>query len=450
MNGNILIVDDDTGSLKLLKEILAAENYTVRPFNNGELALRSTLAEMPELILLDIRMPGMDGFEVCRRLKENELLKDIPVIFISAAADVEDKVKAFQVGGVDYILKPFQKEEIIARVRTHVSLSRSRQEIKFAAAALSRSERSLKIAQSIAHLGHWEWDVTTGKLHWSEEACRILGLLPDEPPPNLDAFLETVHPEDRDLVANHIRHLASQEEGFDIEFRIITPDGDEHVVHGVGEWIFRDNGLSPEIIGTLQKVSAFNRTQEVLGIVQDITKMKQLERKLEKEARTDALTGAIARGFFMELAEQELARSRRYDGEFSVLMLDLDDFKSINDQYGHHAGDMALKKLIEVCDITLREVDIIGRMGGDEFVILLPETGGEKALEAAERLRHAITITEVLLEQAPPLHFTTSIGVATLINDDPDFGAVLLRADKALYEAKNAGHNRVCGNLSIK
>jgi len=130
MNGNLLIVDDTPATLKLLSDFLLAEGYLARPINNGELALRSAALEPPEVILLDIRMPGMDGFEICRRLKEEERLMEIPVIFISAASDLEDKVKAFQAGGVDYITKPFQREEVIARVKTQVALSRSRQEMK--------------------------------------------------------------------------------------------------------------------------------------------------------------------------------------------------------------------------------------------------------------------------------------------------------------------------------
>lgn len=120
---NILIVDDDSFALNLLETILTSNGYMVHPFNNGEQVLRSLMLEVPELILLDICMPGMDGFELCRRIKEVERLKEIPVIFISAASDIEDKVKAFQKGGVDYITKPFQKEEVIARVKMHIVLS---------------------------------------------------------------------------------------------------------------------------------------------------------------------------------------------------------------------------------------------------------------------------------------------------------------------------------------
>lgn len=128
--GTILAVDDTAASLRLLTEILKAEGYDVRPAINGELALRSAAIQPPELILLDIRMPGMDGFEVCRRMKEDASTRDVPVIFLSAMSDTDDKVKGFGLGAVDYVTKPYQREELLARVRTHLELSRLRRRLE--------------------------------------------------------------------------------------------------------------------------------------------------------------------------------------------------------------------------------------------------------------------------------------------------------------------------------
>lgn len=126
------------------------------------------------------------------------------------------------------------------------------------------------------------------------------------------------------------------------------------------------------------------------------------------------------------------------------LMLDLDHFKEVNDRHGHQVGDMALKKLVQICQGILREVDVIGRLGGEEFAIMLPETReGSKAFEIAERLRQVIAATEVPLSEGSPLHITTSIGATSLLEDDISIEMILKRADKALYEAKAAGRNRV-------
>ena len=142
----VMIVDDTPASLKLLTDTLVSEGYRVRPLNNGELAIRSARMEPPDLILLDVRMPGLDGFEVCRQLREDKDLGAIPVIFISAATDVEDKVAAFRAGGVDYITKPFRREEVLARVTTHMELFKTRQELARLNEALKEANEALKRA----------------------------------------------------------------------------------------------------------------------------------------------------------------------------------------------------------------------------------------------------------------------------------------------------------------
>ncbi len=176
----------------------------------------------------------------------------------------------------------------------------------------------------------------------------------------------------------------------------------------------------------------------------DLTERKKLERELERQARIDLLTGLNNRRHFFELAEQQLARDRRHDNPLSLLMLDLDHFKSVNDTYGHHAGDDALRKMSEVCTHTLREIDIVGRLGGEEFAVLLPETASQQALDVAERLRRSVEMAAVNLESGASLHFTVSIGVTSFAAADFRIDAMLKRADTALYKAKNAGRNQVC------
>ncbi len=213
-------------------------------------------------------------------------------------------------------------------------------------------------------------------------------------------------------------------------------------MHALGEVILLGVAKQAKMVGTIRDVTE-RRPIEVLGVIQDITQRKELEIQLAQEAHTDSLTGCANRRHFLKLAASELVRARRYGGELSVLMLDLDHFKLVNDRHGHHAGDLVLQKLVQVCRITLREEDTMGRMGGEEFAVLLPETGRARALEVAGRVCHAVAAAEVPLEQKPPLRFTTSIGVATLASEDTDMDMVLDRADRALYEAKHAGRNRV-------
>lgn len=175
----------------------------------------------------------------------------------------------------------------------------------------------------------------------------------------------------------------------------------------------------------------------------DITEQKLLERELQQQARIDALTGAANRRHFINEAEQTIALSRRYRHALSLLMLDIDRFKSVNDTYGHHAGDLALQTLTHVCKTELRDVDLLGRIGGEEFAVLLPETGAERALHVAERLRQAVAKTAARADGNLTVRFTVSIGVATLTDQDRSVDMLLQRADQALYDAKESGRNAV-------
>ncbi len=437
MTSNVVVVDDTADSLRLLKDILEHAGHAVRAFNNGELALRSVLSEPPELILLDIRMPVMDGFEVCRRIKGNARLESIPIIFISAATDTEDILRAFQAGGIDYVSKPYRREEVIARVQTHVALFRSTQQLIRTEKALRKSEQSLRIAQSVAHLGHWEMDIHTREVTWSDEIYRIFGYEPNGLAASYEAFLSVIHPEDRERVAGQIDCTRSGGD-FDIEYRIVLPDGRVRVVHGKGILVSTaDNEQPSGIIGTVQSLD------EVVGVVQDITLRKEMEWRLEHEARTDFLTGCATRRHFLELASLEFMRIRRYGGELSVLMVDIDHFKGVNDQYGHQAGDLVLQKLVQVCRDILRQEDVLGRLGGEEFAILLVETGRERACHVAERLREAVAAQDNRLDATTTIRVTVSVGIATMDKADTEFAAVLARSDAALYAAKRAGRDRV-------
>ncbi|MDZ4251868.1 MAG: diguanylate cyclase [Sulfuritalea sp.] len=182
----------------------------------------------------------------------------------------------------------------------------------------------------------------------------------------------------------------------------------------------------------------------LLGVTRDITEHKKAQQELERLSQIDALTGLSNRRYFMSLAEQELARTQRYGGALSVFMMDLDHFKVVNDTYGHQTGDLVLQKLGSLCREALREFDSVGRIGGEEFAVILPQTDGSRALEVAERLRQAVARTEMALDRGLPLHFTLSIGVTTLVGGSANIDTLLGQADSALYEAKRSGRNRVC------
>ncbi|GAB5604209.1 sensor domain-containing diguanylate cyclase [Sideroxyarcus sp. TK5] len=210
------------------------------------------------------------------------------------------------------------------------------------------------------------------------------------------------------------------------------------------EWVHQrlDDGRSfPAEV--LLNAMDFNGRHVLQAVVRDITERKRLQAELERQAHHDNLTGLHSRGHFMQRAELEVSRALRYAQPLSLLMMDIDDFKKVNDTHGHKAGDEVLKKLAEVCRATLREVDVPGRIGGEEFAVILPETGIDDAQEVAERLRENIANAQVMAPPSLIQNFTISIGVATLGPANGNLDALLGSADKALYAAKDAGKNRV-------
>lgn len=180
-----------------------------------------------------------------------------------------------------------------------------------------------------------------------------------------------------------------------------------------------------------------------LCVIRDITDRKKAEVELEKLAQTDFLTGLANRRHFMALAEQELARTLRYGGPLSVLMMDIDHFKKINDTYGHKSGDIVLQAFAQLCRSAVRNIDILGRIGGEEFAAVLPETDSQRAVEVAERLREIISKAEIYLEHGLPIQVTMSIGVASQVGKSGNIDTLFSWADAALYEAKKAGRNKV-------
>jgi diguanylate cyclase (GGDEF)-like protein/PAS domain S-box-containing protein len=297
------------------------------------------------------------------------------------------------------------------------------QRIKESTAALRESEAMLQSAQSVAQMGSWELDVASGRLSWSQETYRIFELDPDTPA-DYQLFLSFVHPEDRPAV-DAAWQSALNGEPYNIEHRI--------VVNGKERWVRERADLV--LGGDGELVSG-------IGTVQDITEAKKMEFELRRLATTDTLTGLPNRRYFIERMEQELERFHRYHKPVAVLMLDLDHFKQVNDRYGHAQGDAVLCHFAELVKDTLRKIDLVGRLGGEEFAILLPDTDAEGAELYAERLRGRVEESPCQGEQGS-IPFTVSIGLTLFLEQDKGCDPPLARADGALYSAKEKGRNRV-------
>ena len=286
-------MDDVAKNLQVLGTILSKQEYKVAAANNGEQAIKIAKKTLPDLILLDIMMPGIDGFEVCARLKKDPMTKDIPVIFLTAKIEPEDIVKGFETGAVDYVTKPFNSTELLARAKTHLELKINR----------------------------------------------------------------------------------------------------------------------------------------------DLLKIKN--EQLRELAITDSMTGLYNHRYIIDSLSERIAEAKRYKQSLSVAMLDIDYFKKVNDKYGHPFGDFVLVRISTIIEESIRETDIAGRYGGEEYLIIFTNTDKKSALNTLERIRKSIEEEKWVKED---LVVTVSGGLSEL--KDEDYSKLIKKADKLLYKAKENGRNR--------
>ncbi len=304
-------------------------------------------------------------------------------------------------------------------VGTHLDITAR----KDAEMRLRDSEAMLQRAQAVARVGSWQMDVASHSLEWSAETYRIFGLSPDTPA-DYSLFLSCIHPDDRPHV-DAAWQAALKGAPYDIEHRI--------VVNGETRWVRE----MAELV-----VDADHALVSALGTVQDISDLKQMELELRHLATTDILTGLPNRRHFLEHMEQELARFHRSGAATALLMIDIDHFKQVNDNYGHAMGDAVLRQFAQLTRDNLRLSDLAGRLGGEEFAVLLPGTDIAGAHLFAERLRRAVEQYRNSDAATEP-SITVSIGLTLLEVDDHSSDTPLARADAALYRAKQNGRNRV-------
>ena len=290
-------------------------------------------------------------------------------------------------------------------------------------AAVRLSESRLARAELAARSGNWELYLDTGEIFASSGAESVYGISGEHF--GYEAIKTIPLAEYRPKLDAALANLIQNGTPYDLEFKIRTPDtGQVKDIHSFATY-------DPE-------------TRVVFGIIQDISDRKAVERELERLVQVDTLTGVFTRHHFMALAERELARAIRYAGKMSVMMIDIDRFKSVNDTYGHQVGDRVLKELGLVFWAVLREADIVGRMGGEEFAVILPETELTQTVEVAERLRKAVERTAVPLEHGLPLSVTVSIGIAPFAGAKTNVDTVLAHAAKAPDVAEREGSNGAC------
>ena len=429
----ILIVDDNPINLKVLFDYLAAkENTKVLVAKSGREALERAAYGEPDIILLDIMMPEMDGYETCRRLKAETSTRDIPIIFLTAVTDMENKLKAFRAGAVDFIIKPFSQEEVLARIEAHLTISRQKREIqkvnqnlKEINNALEASERHFRLLVESIPVGIAMSDSQFNVLYHNRQFTEMTGYdLSDLK--NILEWFNQIKPnrEDFAIDANEARRLMRSAHEIGTPVPVLETE-----IHYKNQ--------RPKII-QMHYVAV---EKHGVSLFIDVTGQKHMEAELERLANTDVLTGINNRRHFMKIARAEWKRFQRYHCPLCLLMMDLDHFKCINDDHGHDAGDTVLLNFARHAGKALRESDILGRLGGEEFAVLLPETHRVKAVHVAERVRSSIENLDIPYGKKT-LKVTVSIGITEVLDEDNGIDQVLRRSDKALYRAKNTGRNK--------
>lgn len=429
----ILIVDDNPTNLKVIVDHLEDHGYQVLVALGGSEALKRVEFANPDLILLDVMMPGMSGFEVCQALQQSASHCDIPVIFMTALSDLKDKVTAFEVGGVDYVSKPFQVEELLARVRTHIALRKARailhhrtEALEAEAAARSSAEQMLReseqrhrrlfeTAPDAIFIMDCETETLTGL---NARAVEVLELAPAS---GIGRALTTL-PFFDSLEASKSAVAALRADG-----ELKWPEL---------EWERSD--------GTLVQVEGAASTYQVGGrlyaqcTLRDIRARKEAEARVRYLAHHDSLTGLPNRTLLMERLQHAVARAREDGLEVALLLLDLDHFKHINDSLGHFIGDELLEQVSNRLRAILLSGDTAARLGGDEFVVAsINVQGPEGAEELAKRVLHALQAPFSV--QGRQLHAGASIGISLYPQDGDSPSALLQAADTAMYQAKKKG-----------
>ncbi|MEA5552344.1 diguanylate cyclase [Anabaena cylindrica UHCC 0172] len=450
--GNILLVDDIPENLQLLSDLLVKLGYTVRSVTSGRMALKTVKIKQPDVILLDIKMPEMDGYQVCASLKADEDLRHIPVIFISALDDVFDKVIAFNSGGIDYITKPFQIEEVIARLENQLIIQRQQ-------FLLQKEVNHRREAEEVLHHSR---ALLASILNSSLDGIAAMQAVRNPATGNIEDF--------RCLVVNPVIARVFERSREDLIGKLVLKkflnNIEPELFDQFVEIVETAEPLERDFYYPSGESSWFHFVAVKLGdgfaiTIRDITTRKEIElalqqanQRLEILANLDGLTQVANRRCFNERLLQEWEELAQVQQPLSLIIFDIDYFKYYNDYYGHLAGDdcllqiaQSVYQLVRHFDVN-RPSDLVARYGGEEFTVLLPKTDLEGGIKVAARIQqiiHDLAIPHVKSDIKDIV--TVSLGIASLIPSmEVQTDTLIALADKALYNSKQQGRDRYSSN----
>jgi two-component system, cell cycle response regulator len=449
MSGRVLIVDDIEVNVKLLEAKLSSEYFHVLSASSGDAALQIADAELPDVILLDVMMPRMDGFEVCRRLKANPRTADVPVIMVTALSDVANRLSSLEAGADEFLTKPVNDIALFARVRSLVRLKRMKDEWRL------REEICGRFGGTAPEVAE---DTGPARIMIVEEDAFAADNLCDTLKPiaksvrRVTACREALEQIDRNVelviiglsapgddALRMVVHCRAHEASRHLPILLIAESRDlPRLAKGL------DLGANDYLVRPVERNELVARCNTQIRRKRLQDRLNQSYERSLSLALTDELTGLYNRRYLFAHLDELIERANA-DGICTALCLfDIDHFKRVNDTRGHPAGDEVLRELAARTLHSVRSADLVARLGGEEFAVVMPETDLAVAATVAERLRTAVADEPFTVRgSAAAFPVTISIGVTVTAPGGDDRGLLLKRADEALYAAKAGGRNRV-------
>jgi two-component system, cell cycle response regulator len=451
MTARVLIVDDIVANVRLLEAKLSAEYFDVVTAMNGLDALEAVQKSKPDIVLLDVMMPGIDGVEVCRRIKGNPETQHIPVIMVTALDQPEDRVRGLEAGADDFLTKPVNDISLFCRIKSLVRLKMLTDELRVRSPVgegvgllgqndeqlLRRPGRVLLVdANSISS------DRVADMLGEKHAVTRAF-----DPIQAMDIVAQAEKPFELVVVCFDTEafdglRLCSQLRSLDATRQtpvmiVVNPDDQPLLMRaldmGVNDYLMRPVDRQELLARASTQVRRWRYTEQLRASVKASIEM----------AITDALTGLYNRRYLETHLNHMIDHYVNRGKVLSVLAVDVDFFKAINDTHGHDAGDKVLQELAGRLREHTRSIDLCCRTGGEEFIVALPNTDQPTAEKIAERLRRAIASKSFSAGTPASIPVTVSVGLATLVGLEDSLEKLLKRADSALYRAKREGRNRV-------
>lgn len=422
-NPLILVVDDELVGRIYIEQALKSEGYDVVTVENGQQAVEMEQEISPSMIVMDVMMPVMDGYEACHTIRAHEGQLKMPIIMLTGLDDIESVEQSFAAGATDFIVKPVNLAIFKQRVRH--GLKTRETDIELVKQRLRQSQ-----AYKIAQMGYWDWDIESRKMYWSDELYSMFSISPDEFDDNHAALRSRTTADDFRKIELACEASLKHGDCYSIEHQVKRPDDQFQIVHQYAELIKNDAG----------------KVIRMLGIVQDITERHLAHEKIRHQLYYDNLTDLPNRILFNECLDNALKMSERKTDGVAILLINLDRFKNINDSYGHKVGDELLIAIVNKLKQKIRSTDTLTRLGADEFALVIedvtPYNSIEDIEEVAQKLLDVLSSTHNIEDNE--LICTGSIGITVSSAENCDKETLMQQVNLAINHIKEIGGNQYC------